>query len=200
MARFGIVPKRAFGVRMAALIKLKKEIGRDQKLSLALWASGWFDAKLLAAMIGDPNVVTRGQMNRWALTFENWADCDTACFNLFDRSPHAWAMARRWSGARQEFVRRGGFALMACLALHDKTSPDKPFRAFLPLLERGARDERDLVRKGVSWGLRGIGRRTKSLHTAALAVAKRLAASKDAGARWVGRDVLRELTKKKPRA
>jgi 3-methyladenine DNA glycosylase AlkD len=114
-------------------------------------------------------------MNAWAAGFENWADCDTACFHLFDQSPFAWEKARQWAGSRHEFVKRGGFALMASLALHDRAAADAKFLAFLPLIETGAQDERNFVGKGVSWALRGIGRRNPALHSAALVVARRLA-------------------------
>jgi 3-methyladenine DNA glycosylase AlkD len=46
----------------------------------------------------------------------------------------------------------------------------------------------------VNWALRCIGKRSPSLNAAALEVARRLAASPDAAARWVGKDALRELT------
>lgn len=200
MARYGIVARHVFGVSMATLLSLRKRLGTDQALSLALWDSGWYDARLLAALIGDPARVTRGQMNAWAATFENWADCDTACFRLFDRTPFAWQKARQWAASPREFVKRAAFALMASLALHDKAAPDSSFRAFLPIIEKGAHDERNLVKKGVSWALRSIGRRNAALNTAARAAATRLARSPDAAARWVGRDALRELASPKVRA
>ena len=87
MDRYGIVAEHAFGVTMATLLKLAKDLGTDHDLSLALWESGWYEARLLAALVGDPQRVTRRQMNSWAASFENWADCDTACFKLFDRTP-----------------------------------------------------------------------------------------------------------------
>jgi 3-methyladenine DNA glycosylase AlkD len=90
-------------------------------------------------------------------------------------------------------VKRGGFVLMACLALHDKKAPDKPFLGFLPLIEKGARDERNFVSKGVNWALRSIGRRNKALKVAALKVADRLAQSDGPAPRWVGSDAARQL-------
>ena len=193
MARYGIEARRAFGVPMGTLLKLKKQLGTDHALSLALWESGWYEARLLAALVGDPQRVTRRQMNAWAAGFENWADCDTACFKLFDRSRFAWEKARQWAASPRELVKRGGFALMACLALHDKAAPDRRFLDFLPLIERGAFDERNFVKKGVNWALRAIGRRNPALNTAALKVARRLASSEDASCRWVGKDAVREL-------
>ncbi len=119
------------------------------------------------------------------------------CFCLFDRSPLAWELAPRWAVSPREFVKRGGFVLMACLAAHDKASPDERFLAFLPMIEKGASDDRNFVKKGVSWALRMIGRRSRTLHAAALPVAKRLSLSKEAAPRWVGKDALKELTSPK---
>src|SRR5688500_18112851 len=97
MARYGIRAERAFGVTMGTLQTLAKRLGKDHELSAALWESGWYEARLLAALVGDPQLVTRRQMNSWAAGFENWADCDTVCFHLFDRTPYAWEKARQWS-------------------------------------------------------------------------------------------------------
>jgi 3-methyladenine DNA glycosylase AlkD len=200
MARYGIEAERAFGVPMGTLLSLSKRVGKDHALATALWESGWYEARLLAALVGNPELLTRRQMNAWAASFENWADCDTACFKLFDQTPFAWEKSRQWSASPRLFVKRGGFALMACLALHDKAAPDDRFLAFLPLIEKGARDERNFVKKAVSWALRSIGRRNQALNTAALVVAKYLAQSEEAAPRWVGKDALRELASPKVRS
>jgi 3-methyladenine DNA glycosylase AlkD len=194
LTRVGITATHALGVSMADLQKLARQVGRDHDTAAALWATGIYEARLLAAYVDEPARVTKAQMNRWCADFDNWGVCDTLCFALFDRTPHAWSRIDTWAVARPEFVRRAAFALMASLAVHDKASPDAPFVDRLPLIEAAASDERDLVRKGVSWALRTTGRRNASLHAAALALGRRLAASDDAGSRWVGRDVVRELT------
>jgi 3-methyladenine DNA glycosylase AlkD len=92
-------------------------------------------------------------------------------------------------------VRRAGFALIASTSLHDKLAKDDAFLRMLPLIERGAADERNFVKKGVSWALRGVGRRSVELNVAAIAVARRLAESDQSPARWVGKDALRDITK-----
>jgi len=201
MARFGIQTKlRVLGVAMGTLRSLGKQLGRDHALAGALWTSGCYEARLLAALVDDPQRVTRRQMNAWAASFENWADCDTVCFNLFDQTPFAWEKARQWAKSPREFVKRAAFALMACLALHDKAASDPEFLVLLPLIERGASDERNFVKKAVSWALRAIGRRNLALNAAALAVARRLSRSEEAVPRWVGKDALRELASPKVRA
>jgi len=196
MARYGIrTADRAFGVPMAGLKKLAKEIGRDHALAAALWKSGAYEAKLLAALVDEPARVTAAQMEAWTRGFDNWATCDTACFHLFDRTQHAWAKLRRWCASSREFTRRAGLALMACLALHDKAAPDRRFAPMLPLIAKAAADERNFVKKAASWALRSIGRRP-GLRAPALETAKRLAASSDAPSRWVGKDALRDLSRR----
>ena len=39
--------------------------------------------------------------------------------------------------------------------LHHKKADDAKFVTFLPLIERASTDERNFVKKGVSWALRG---------------------------------------------
>jgi 3-methyladenine DNA glycosylase AlkD len=194
MARYGITAAKAFGVSMETMRPLVKRIGRDHALAQALWASGWHDARILAALIDDPAFVTRGQMDAWARGFENWAVCDTACIHLFDRTPHAWDKVRQWSRARPEFVKRAAFSMAAGLAVHDRGAPDAAFMALLPLIQQASADERPMVSKAVNWALRQIGKRNRRLNVAATRVAHRLAEAGSPGAGRVGRNARRELT------
>jgi 3-methyladenine DNA glycosylase AlkD len=194
MARYAIVAPKSFGVSVGDLRTLGKRVGRDQQLADALWKTGWYEARMLVAFVGDAARLTPSQMDRWARDFDNWAICDALCFHLFDRSPHAWTKIAQWSRRREEFVKRAAFALLASVALHDKQAPDAPFVKALAFVERTAADDRNFVKKGVSWALRGVGRRNGALHAKTVAVARRLAASPSPGARWAGKDALRELT------
>jgi 3-methyladenine DNA glycosylase AlkD len=197
LPRYGIQTERAFGVPMGRLLSLAKRIGKDHALAAALWESGWYEARLLAALIDDPKHVTRRQMNAWASEFDNWAVCDTVCFHLFDRTPFAWEKVRQWATSPREFVKRAGFWMISSLTVHDKGASDGQFLALLPLIEKGALDERNFVKKAVSSALRSIGKRSPALRPAALAAARRLAKSADPAARWVGKDALRDLERSK---
>jgi 3-methyladenine DNA glycosylase AlkD len=199
MARFGIVTGKAFGVSMGKMEPLARRLRPDHDLAVALWETGWHDARMLATMIDDPARVTASQMERWCGDFDTWAVCDTACFKLFDRSPLAWARIRPWSRRRGEYEKRAAFALIASLALHDKKADDAKFLALLPIIEKAADDERNFVKKGVNWALRAIGHRNQRLHRAATAVATRLASSADPTPRWVGKDALRDLQRESVR-
>jgi 3-methyladenine DNA glycosylase AlkD len=194
--RFGIVAPNALGVSMANMQKIAKRLGPDHDLAAALWETGVYEARMLACLIDDADRVTPEQMDAWRADFDNWAIVDTACFKLFDRSPHAWAKVAAWAPLNDEFGRRAAFALLACLALHAKGGDDQPFLDGLGLIEDAAGDDRNFVKKAVNWALRAIGlRESPVLKAAALAAAHRLAASPQASARWIGKDAARALEK-----
>jgi 3-methyladenine DNA glycosylase AlkD len=198
MSRYGIqTDKRMFGVSVGTLQSFAKQLGKDHALAAELWESGSYEGQMLATLIDDRKLVTRSQMNSWAADFDNWAICDTACFHLFDRTPFAWDKARQWSTSRHEFVKRAAFALMAGLTIHDKSAPDSQYLELLPLIEAGAHDDRNFVKKAVNWALRSIGKRSQALNTAAITSAKSLEQSEEASCRWVGKDALRELSSPK---
>ena len=168
LARYGITAPKAFGVSMTTMQALAKRLGRNHALAHALWDTGWYEARTLVAFVADPAQTTPAEMDAWCRDFDNWAICDSLCFYLFDRTPHAWAMVGRWARRRPEFEKRAGFALLAALALHDKAAPESRFRTSFALIERAATDERNFVKKGVSWALRAIGHRNLALHAAAV--------------------------------
>ena len=193
MARYGLVAPKVFGVSVGNVQTLAKQIGRDHDLALALWDTDWYEARLLTAFVDDPDRVTPSQMDRWARDFDNWGICDTVCMHLFDKTPYAWKKVDVWSKRKDEFVKRAAFALLASLALHDRNAKDAVFLKSIKTVRGGANDERNFVKKGVSWALRSIGHRNSALHAAAVAEAERLAEARDSTERWVGKDALRDL-------
>jgi len=189
MLRYGIPNENAFGIPVGKIQKLGKELGRNHELALALWETGVYEARMLAAFLDDPKLVTPAQMDRWCKDFDNWGIVDTVCFKLFDETPQV----EQWSKRRDEFQRRAAYALLACLGVHDKQATNEQFLACLPLIEEAAKDERNFVKKGVSWALRVIGRRNVELNNAATQLAERLAQSSDPTPRWLGKEALREF-------
>jgi 3-methyladenine DNA glycosylase AlkD len=193
MRRFGISTKTALGLRKPQMEAVAKKIGRDHKLAQRLWDSGIREARHVAAMIDDPMLVTEDQMERWVKDFDSWDVCDDCCGALFDKTPFAYREAAEWSERDEEFVKRAGFAMMAELAVHDKTAEDEKFLQFLPIIKVGALDERNFVKKAVNWALRQIGKRNLPLNRRAIAMAEDIARLDSRSARWIAADALREL-------
>src|ERR1051325_7999886 len=176
MARYGIVARKVFGVSVETTRQLSKPHRKNHELAVALWKTEWLEARFVAGFIEDPAKLTSAQMDSWAKDFDNWAICDHCCFHLFDKSPLAWKKVDQWARRKEEFVRRAGFALVASRAVHQKEASDAPFVRWLKLAERQATDDRNFVKKAVSWAIRSAGNRSHALHRAAMESARRLVA------------------------
>jgi 3-methyladenine DNA glycosylase AlkD len=194
MARFGINPENTLGISIPELRRLARKAGKDHQLAEKLWQTGLHEARILAGMVDDPVRVSARQMESWVKDFDSWDVCDQVCMNLFARSSLAFDKAFEWAVRSEEFTRRAGFALMACLAWSNKEATNDRFAGFLPVIEREAADERNYVKKSVNWALRQIGKRNMHLNSLAVATAQRIAKQDSKSARWVASDALRELT------
>jgi 3-methyladenine DNA glycosylase AlkD len=194
--RYGIVTKaEVYGTSVATLRAMAKRIGYNHDLSEKLWATGIHDARMLATMVDDPADVTPAQMERWVKDMDNWGIVDTACFHYWDRSRHAFDKIEKWSKAKDEFVKRAAFALLASCALHKQGTDEQMLRG-LELIEREASDNRNFVKKAANWALRAIGgKKSPKLRAAARGLAEQLASSDNATERWNGKDALRAFAK-----
>ncbi len=194
MTRFGISVENAYGVSIPALRKIAKETGKDHTLAQQLWASGIHEARTLASMIDKTEMVTEAQMESWVKDFDSWSVCDQCCSNLFDKTEFAYRKASVWSEREEEFVKRAGFVLMACLAVHDKKASDEDFLKFLLIMKRESTDDRNFVKKAVNWALRQIGKRNLNLNKIAIKTAEEIQQIDSKSARWIAADAIRELT------
>jgi len=181
------------GISAPQIRSVAKSIGTNQELSLALWPTGFLEARALAALIGDPDLVSKSQMERWVRDFDNWGVCDACCGELFIYTPFAREKAFRWSSQKREFVKRAGFVMMAAMAVHLKNLGDEEFVPMLRATCREATDERNFVRKAVNWALRQIGKRNSHLNLMAIETAKQMGVMESRSARWIASDALREL-------
>ena len=198
MAKFGIIPARAYGVKIPVLRKLArtartKDLAANHALAQQLWANDTRETRILASMVDASKLVTEAQMDEWAAAFDYWEICDQCCMNLFEKTPFAYDKAVEWSGREEEYVKRAGFVMMARMAVSDKKAADDRFVPFFALIEREAGDPRAMVKKGVNWALRQIGKRNLALNQQAITVAERIQRQDSRSARWIARDALREL-------
>jgi 3-methyladenine DNA glycosylase AlkD len=193
MAKYGMATERRLGVSVPDMRKLAKETGKDHMLALELWKTGIAEARIVAALVDEPDKLAEQQMEDWVKDIDSWDVCDQVCMNLFEKSPLAWKKIIDWSGREEEFVKRTAFSLIACLAWHDRTAGDEKFTELLPVIKRGATDERNFVKKAVNWALRTIGKRNLSLNKAALDAAREIQRLDSKAAHWVAADAIREL-------
>ena len=193
MAKFGIVAEKRMGVSVPDMRKIAKETGKNHNLALELWKTGIPEARIVAALVGDPEKLTEKQMEDWVKDINSWDICDQVCMNLFEKTTFAWKKIIDWSEREEEFVKRTAFALIACLAWHDKDVKDEKFISLLPVIKGGATDERNFVKKAVNWALRNIGKRNINLNRIAIKTAREIQLIDSKAARWVASGAIREL-------
>jgi len=193
MARYGINTTHAYGVSIPNLRKIARKIGRNRPLAEALWSSGIHEARILAGMVYPPLEITGRQMEQWVRDFNSWDLCDQCCNNLFRKAVDAHEKAVEWSSRDEEFVKRAGFVLMACLAVHDKKAADAAFLGFMLIITRESVDSRNFVKKAVNCALRQIGKRNLRLNQTAIATANEINEMNSAAAKWIAADAIREL-------
>ena len=194
MKKYGIKStKNVLGVSSKYLFELAKNLGTDHALALELWQTGIYEARILAALIADPKLITKPLMNRWVRNFDNWAICDGVCLHCFRETKYAHDVIAGWVRKKAEFVRRAGFSMMATLTVSHKKADDAVFLKYLPLIKKYSTDERNYVKKAVNWALRTIGKRSSKLNAAAIKTAKEIHKLDSSAAKWIASDALREL-------
>lgn len=193
LSHFGITSETALGIKIPELRQYAKKLKPKPELALQLWQTKVHEARLLAIFITRPKWVTEAQMENWVSDFNSWDICDQACI-LFARTPFGFPKALEWSTRAPEYEKRAAFALMACLAVHDKKATDEMFIQFFPVLEREANDSRNFVKKAINWALRQIGKKNIVLNQLAINTAQNIKNQNSSAGNWIAADALRELT------
>ena len=59
MSRYAIPSDKALGVAMKDMKALGKKLGHNHELALALWETGWYEARMLTSFVADPSALER---------------------------------------------------------------------------------------------------------------------------------------------
>lgn len=197
MKSFGITPDKTYGVRIPILRQIARKIGKDHILAQQLWNINTRETRILTSMIEEKECVTEDKMEEYVAAFDYWEICDQFCMNLFETLPFAYEKAQELADRSEEFARRTGFVMIARLAVSDKKASNEEFMQFFPFILKHATDERNMVKKGVNWALRQIGKRNTTLHKKALKLAEEIEVIDNKTTHWIAKDALRELRNEK---
>jgi 3-methyladenine DNA glycosylase AlkD len=194
-SRFGIQGSKRLGISLYDLRRLAKGI-RSHELALELWQSGIHEARMLAAMVDEPEKVNLDQLEVWVKDFDSWDICDVVTDELFIHTPEMLKVIPLFAVREEEYIKRAAFTMIAALVVHRKDIPDDVIRQYFALIEAAADDDRNFVKKAVNWALRNIAKWKPSLRSEAIACANRLLDNESKSAKWIARDAIREFTKK----
>ncbi len=192
--RFGITPnQRQLGLSVVTLRRWGRPWRGHTALARQLWRTEIHEARLQAAFVAAPLELTARECEAWTKAVSSWDLCDQLCLNLWCRRPDWQERAARWRRAALPWVRRAGHVTVAVAAVHRKKVPVSVFETLIPEIAHAAGDADLYVRKGVSWALRQMAKNRPELLAAIRREALLLTQQSDAGSRWVGRAVLRDL-------
>lgn len=192
MARFGI-KGNVLGISIKDLREIKKGINKNHELAMKLFNTNIREAKILASFVDEPSKVTEKQMNEWVIKLDSWDEVDQVA-TLFEQTPFVVKKVKEWSNRKEEFVKRMSYSIIAWQAIHNKKASNEYFTQFFPIIIKASNDERNYIKKAVSWALRNIGKKNKELNNEAIKTAKQIKKIKTKSADWVSNDVLKELT------
>jgi 3-methyladenine DNA glycosylase AlkD len=163
-----------YGVSFAVLDKIAKEAGRDQALAEGLWATGNYDARLLACKVADPGTATEATLDAWLAEIDVYVLVDVFVGGLASRVPGVRERADRWAASDRDWTTQAGWDLYAQLALQDGTLGDATFLALLERIEMGIGGAGNRTRHAMNGCVIAIGVRNERLRAAAEAVAGRI--------------------------
>lgn len=162
-----------FGVSYALIGKLAKKLGKHHDLSLALWETGNFDARNLAAQVADPERITSKQLDAWAQAIDCYPNADSLV-KLAAATPFARKKAEAWRKRSGEWVARSGWMLVAHLAMQGDPEDAPWLEGLLPIIEKNVHAQKNRVKDAMNYALIGIGGTYPKLKKPALASAGRM--------------------------
>src|SRR5262245_12329778 len=162
-----------FGVSFANLYKIQKRIKIDHELAEQLWATGNYDAQVLATLVADPNAMTDKQIEEWAKGL-NSHGLAVMYGKLLIRSPLARKKAEKWHKSKDELIASLGWMLISGLALGDNDLPDDYFDPYLRFIESGIHKQMNRVRYEMNGALINIGLRNDRLEKKAMEIARKI--------------------------
>ena len=191
--RIGINTINAYGVQMPFLRKIARRTGFDQRVADELWKSGIHEAQILASMIYNPDMMEEKQMDRLIDSVDSWDVCDSLCNELFSNTTYADKKISEWVKADKELVKRAGFAMIAYKARRDPDASNSDFRILFNAITTASTDDRNYVKKAVSWALREIGKRNITLNADAIKLAEEIGKLDSQAAQWISKSIISEL-------
>ncbi|MGQ1786985.1 MULTISPECIES: DNA alkylation repair protein [unclassified Saccharicrinis] len=167
-----------FGVSLADLKKLKNEVvsatgekGVNHRIAQQLWKTRNIDARVLACMVANPEIISRNEANRWVANIQYYALAD--CFaELIAQSRFGMDIMYLWIQSPNEYTKRVGFSILNYIAKNDKSRTDLFFTGFIQKIKNEIQTSPNRAKEGMCNCLISIGARTEGLKEKVLQAAE----------------------------
>lgn len=162
-----------YGVSYAEFGKLQKSIKKDHALARQLWETGNHDARVLATMIADPELMDAALLESWLRQIDS-APLAEAFVSLMAKSPLIEPCMEMWKHSDVELVGKIYWNLVASRATGKNTLDDSWFEPLLDEIQSQLHERPDRVRLAMNQALIAIGVRSPGLEKKARAVAAKI--------------------------
>jgi len=163
-----------FGVSFANLNKLMKKIKIDHDLAKKLWETGNTDARTLATMIADPDLMTETDLDIWLNDISYYMLIDVYVSNIVNKTPFARSKMEVWVNSDDEWICRAGWQLLAKISMNGIYLGDDYFADYLNTIEHKIHNSKNRVKDAMNSAIIAIGLRNNQLEQKALAAASRI--------------------------
>lgn len=191
--KMGIPKEQSIGVSTCDVRKLAKTIEKSNDLAYDLWKSGFHEAKLLAVLLFDKKNFSLEEAEQLMEDVISWDLCDHLCKNLIVKLKNYNTLIEMWCNSEETYKKRAAFTLMATAAIHEKQISDDKLDEYLRIIKENSNDEREHVKKAVSWALREIGKRDFDYNEKGVLLSHELKETGNKAQVWIGKDALKEL-------
>lgn len=193
MKAHGIVYRTNHGLSIAEIKSIAGKYKKNHELAIELWGWDHREFRILATMIDDPEKVLLEQMAVWSRNFTNAEIAEQCAINLAYYSPLHKDIIKQWLNDENPWAIKAGLVLLAWTAQRNPSVDLDFLEQQLYLLPRFIQPEQMSVVAGVSFALRAIGKRNKSLNKQAIAILNLLKNKEDYATRFVVEEALWEL-------
>ncbi len=114
-------PENMFGVKIADLKVIAKQIKGNQALAMELYETGNTDAMYLAGIVADGKAMSKKELNDWC-RIANWPMiAEYSVPGVAHENPHARALAVKWIKSKKDHIAAAGWNTYSGLVA---TQPD----------------------------------------------------------------------------
>lgn len=169
-------PENMFGVKVADLKVIAKQIKGNQDLACALYETGNVDAMYLAGLVADGSRMTKKQLNDWARQAPWHMISEYTVPGVATEHPNGRELATKWIHSKQEHVASAGWCTYAGLVA---TTPDEELdldeiSSLLAKIESGIHSASGRVQYTMNGFVIAVGGYVKSLSKKAKATARKI--------------------------
>lgn len=173
-------PEPMFGVSFAVLGKLKKSVvspgkkkGVNQEIAQQLWDTKNTDARTLALMIIDPDVLTETEAENWIKEINYQALADYFA-QAVAKTPFAEKKLHKWIKSKDEYIRRTGYSLLNSLLKGGKNFDERDLDMYMEKIEKELQSSANWAKEAMNTSLVAIGSVNETLRARVIEIANRI--------------------------